>query len=145
MNVSQFESYVTRVMEAYDFPGLSVAVVKDDTPVLTRGFGMKTAGGEPVSEHTGFGIGSLTKAFTSTLLAHVLSTSKGYFSSVKGLGGNCHLDSVNEAGLTKGIRRPSHVMHGLTKMFETSNQRCRSFSCFERPGARQFSLNPMGN
>ena len=79
MDLSQFEDRISCFMNTYNFPGLSVAIVKDGRPLLVKGFGVKDLKtGKPVTDHTGFCIGSLTKAFTSTVLAAVLSTHKGY-------------------------------------------------------------------
>ncbi|MDH3224274.1 MAG: beta-lactamase family protein [Gemmatimonadota bacterium] len=62
-------SYVERAMADWAVPGLSVAVVKDDTVVFARGFGTRTLGeDQPVDENTVFAIGSATKAFTTAAL-----------------------------------------------------------------------------
>ena len=46
--------------------GLSIAVVKDDSVVYARGFGVRDVGTRaPVDEHTVFAIGSMTKLFTA--------------------------------------------------------------------------------
>lgn len=58
------------VMDAFEVPGLAVAIVHDGNVVLARGYGTRRiGGGEPVDEHTRFGIASNTKAFTATALA----------------------------------------------------------------------------
>ena len=65
-------SYIESVMECRKTPGLTLAVVKG-SETWTKGFGiadLKT--GRKVNEETLFGIGSLAKAFTSTLLGDVL-------------------------------------------------------------------------
>ncbi|MEN8162853.1 MAG: serine hydrolase domain-containing protein [Acidobacteriota bacterium] len=55
-----------RVMEAFDIPGMAVAIVKDDELVFARGYGVLEAGGsEPVTPETIFAIGSNSKSFTS--------------------------------------------------------------------------------
>ena len=78
MDLSQFKDQISCFMNTYNFPGLSVAIVKDGRPILVKGFGVKDLNTrQPVSDHTGFFIGSLTKAFTSTMLAAVLSSHKG--------------------------------------------------------------------
>ncbi|MEO8726912.1 MAG: serine hydrolase domain-containing protein [Acidobacteriaceae bacterium] len=58
-------------------PGLSIAIVKDGKVVLAKGYGLRKMG-EPlaVDEHTLFGIGSNTKAFTSALLATLVDEGK---------------------------------------------------------------------
>jgi len=47
-----------------------VAIVKDGTIVVAKGYGVRKLGDPtPVDEHTMFGIGSNTKAFTTAALA----------------------------------------------------------------------------
>ena len=66
------DELVKHVMSCKDVPGLSVAVVKDGKS-WTKGFGLKDLVKKtPVDTSTLFGIGSLTKAFTSALLAVAL-------------------------------------------------------------------------
>lgn len=66
----RLERYVTGALDAWQVPGVAIAIVRNDSVVLTRGYGVRTAGGlEPVTDATVFGIGSTTKAFTATLLA----------------------------------------------------------------------------
>lgn len=62
------DAYVESAMRSWDAPGVALVVVRGDS-VLGRGYGVTAAGGDPVAEHTLFGIGSLTKAFTATVLA----------------------------------------------------------------------------
>ncbi len=64
------DDYITRAMTAWDVPAISVAVVRNDSVLLVRGYGTLGKGrAERVDENTIFGIGSLTKAFTSTAAA----------------------------------------------------------------------------
>ncbi|KAL4240720.1 hypothetical protein ACF0H5_001508 [Mactra antiquata] len=72
-NQTKFEEqvveYINSGLKCHNNPGFSVAVVKNGSVVLTRGFGYKTLDkSEPVTENTLFGIASLTKAFTATLI-----------------------------------------------------------------------------
>lgn len=61
-----FDSYVRDAMRQWQVPGLAIAIVRDTGVALLRGYGVRRAGAaEPVDEHTIFGIGSLTKAFTA--------------------------------------------------------------------------------
>ncbi|HSG47508.1 MAG TPA: hypothetical protein VLA43_06850, partial [Longimicrobiales bacterium] len=39
-----FDDYVRRVMERFEVPGLSVAIVKDDHVVLAKGYGVRALG-----------------------------------------------------------------------------------------------------
>ncbi len=64
-----FSDYVQGVMEDWDVPGASVAIVHQGEVVFLDGFGMRDLENElPVTEDTLFGIGSSTKAFTAVLL-----------------------------------------------------------------------------
>ena len=56
-------------MADWELPGLAIAVVKDDSVIYARGFGVTELGGsEPVNEQTMFAIASTTKAFTAAAL-----------------------------------------------------------------------------
>ncbi len=68
---------VCKAMEGYNIPGLSLAVVKDGKTIITKGFGVTDLQTKTkVTEHTQFGIGSITKSFTSTLFASILQHRK---------------------------------------------------------------------
>lgn len=59
-----------RILEAWDVPGMSVAVVKGDSAVAVRGYGLRDVRRrDPVDGATLFAVGSLTKAFTSAAAA----------------------------------------------------------------------------
>lgn len=59
-----------RILEAWGVPGMSVAVVKGDSAVVVRGYGLRDVRSRsPVDGRTLFAIGSLTKAFTSAAAA----------------------------------------------------------------------------
>ncbi|MCG7860412.1 beta-lactamase family protein, partial [Flavihumibacter sediminis] len=71
------DSYVQKAMQAWKIPGVSIAVVKNGEWLVVKGYGVKTAGSNAtVDEHTLFGIGSNTKAFTGTALAMLESQGK---------------------------------------------------------------------
>ena len=71
------DDYVAQAMKAFHVPGVAVAVVKDGKVILAKGFGVRKLG-EPalVDEHTLFGIGSNTKAFTTAALAMLVDEGK---------------------------------------------------------------------
>jgi len=74
---ADLDSYVARVMKAFDVPGLSVAIVKNGKVVVAKGFGVKKLGeAAVVDENTLFGIGSNTKAFTAAALATLVDEGK---------------------------------------------------------------------
>jgi CubicO group peptidase (beta-lactamase class C family) len=65
-----FDDYVARSMAAWRVPGVAVAVVRNDSVVLVRGYGVRTLGRpDPVDARTLFAIGSSSKAFTATAVA----------------------------------------------------------------------------
>jgi CubicO group peptidase (beta-lactamase class C family) len=76
-SLAGFDQYVTKAMQDWKDPGLAIAVVKNDSIVLMKGYGTRTMGkAEPVDEHTLFAIGSSSKAFTATLVAMLVDEGK---------------------------------------------------------------------
>ena len=64
------DAYVRRSMAAWKVPGLALAVVRRDSVVLLRGYGVRTVGtADSVGPGTLFAIGSATKAFTGLAVA----------------------------------------------------------------------------
>ena len=71
------ETYTERARKTFEVPGLSVAIVKDGKVVFAKGFGVRKLGEPtPVDEHTLYGIGSNTKAFTTAALASLVDAGK---------------------------------------------------------------------
>ena len=63
---SEFEGYVSRLMEEERAPGLAVAVVAGGQVVYAKGFGHRDEAGRlPVTPDTIFGVASLTKSVTA--------------------------------------------------------------------------------
>lgn len=63
------ETFVTEQLAAKQLVGLSLAVVRDGTVVLAKGFGKRSlADGAAVTPETRFAIGSITKQFTSACI-----------------------------------------------------------------------------
>jgi CubicO group peptidase (beta-lactamase class C family) len=61
-----FDAYVAKGVKDWNVPGLAVAVVKDDSVVFAKGFGVRKLGTmDSVNAHTLFANASTTKAFTS--------------------------------------------------------------------------------
>src|SRR5580693_8897471 len=74
---ADLDSYIANSMRVFDVPGMAVAIVKDGKIVLAKGYGVRKLGdAAPVDEHTMFGIGSNTKAFTSAALATLVDAGK---------------------------------------------------------------------
>jgi CubicO group peptidase (beta-lactamase class C family) len=72
-----FDDYVNKARADWNVPGLAIAIVKDNKVVFARGYGVRKLGDPtPVNEHTMFGIGSTTKAFTAAALAMLVDEGK---------------------------------------------------------------------
>lgn len=75
--LKDFDAYVARGVRDWRIPGLAIAVVKDDSVVFLKGYGVRELGKpDPVTVHTRFGIMSTTKAFTAMLLAMLVDSGK---------------------------------------------------------------------
>lgn len=71
--VRELTSSLDVMREEWRIPGLAVAVVRGDSVLLARGFGVREAGRpEAVGDATLFAIGSATKAFTSAVAASLV-------------------------------------------------------------------------
>lgn len=74
---STIDSTIERSMQAFDVPGIAVAVVKDDKVIYSKGFGVDSLrGGRKVDAHTLFGIASNSKAFVAASLAMLVDEKK---------------------------------------------------------------------
>ena len=72
-----FDAYVNQTMRDWKVPGLAIAVVRNDSVILSKGYGTRTMDKtEPVDDHTTFAIGSSSKAFTATLVAMLVDETK---------------------------------------------------------------------
>ncbi len=72
-----FDDYAARVLREFHVPGIAVAIVKDGKVLLAKGYGVRRLGSPtPVDEHSLFGIGSNTKAFTTAALAMLVDEGK---------------------------------------------------------------------
>jgi len=61
-----FEQFAEQVRQDWNVPGFAVAVVKSDSLIYTKGFGLRDREKDlPVTPHTLFAIGSSSKAFTA--------------------------------------------------------------------------------
>ncbi len=73
----EFDAYIPGAMRQWDVPGVAIAVVRNDTVVLAKGYGTRTLGkSEPVTERTIFAIGSASKAFTAAAVATLVDEGK---------------------------------------------------------------------
>lgn len=74
---SQIDSMVNKSMETYPIAGMAIAVVKDNTVVHMKGYGVTSIETkEKVDENTLFSIASNSKAFTTMALAMLVEEGK---------------------------------------------------------------------
>ena len=70
-------AYARQVCGQWQIPGLSMAIIHNGDLVLSEGFGVKEKGtADKVTDTTIFHIGSMTKAFTATLIASLVDEGK---------------------------------------------------------------------
>lgn len=63
------DAYIEQARRAWEIPGLAIAIVRDDSVIFARGYGVREHGRDaPVDEHTLFAIASTSKAFTVAAL-----------------------------------------------------------------------------
>lgn len=76
-DLTAFDAYVAQGVRDWNIPGLAIAIVKDDSIVFAKGYGVRRLGGaERVDEHTLFAIGSTTKAMTAASLGMLVDEGK---------------------------------------------------------------------
>ena len=65
-DTAELDTFVRKMMDAYDVPGVGLAVVEGGEIVYVRGYGVRdVTTGAPVTPDTQFAIGSTTKSFTA--------------------------------------------------------------------------------
>lgn len=70
VSVEKIDERIATMREAWEVPGLAVAIVKDGKVILSKGYGVRELGKpDPVDGDTLFAIASNTKAFTAAGLA----------------------------------------------------------------------------
>src|SRR5699024_4827531 len=71
------DTFVEKVRDRFEVPGIGLVIVNDDRIVLAKGYGIREIGKpDPVNKHTLFGIASNTKAFTATALGLLVEQGK---------------------------------------------------------------------
>lgn len=72
--LKKFQTYAENALKESKTPGMSIAIVRQGKVVFAKGFGVKTWGTqEKVDENTIFQIGSISKSFTSALIAQAVT------------------------------------------------------------------------
>jgi CubicO group peptidase (beta-lactamase class C family) len=75
--LDSLDNFVTKFLKDFDVPALSLAIVHNDSIILTKAYGTKTIGkNEKVDENTLFGIGSISKSFTALAIGILVSEGK---------------------------------------------------------------------
>jgi CubicO group peptidase (beta-lactamase class C family) len=68
------DAYVTNAIATWHVPGLALAIVRNDSVLYAKGYGVLQVGtSTPVDERTLFEIGSSSKSFTATLVAMLIT------------------------------------------------------------------------
>ena len=76
-DLRSFDAYVAKAMTDWKVPGMAIAIVRNDSIVFAKGYGVRKLGDPtPVDPHTVFAIGSSTKAFTSAVVAMLVDDGK---------------------------------------------------------------------
>src|SRR5574338_720118 len=71
------DTYVRGTMKEWSIPGAAIAIVRNDSVIYAKGFGLRRLGRpEIVDEHTIFAIGSNSKAFTAAGLELLVDDGK---------------------------------------------------------------------
>jgi CubicO group peptidase (beta-lactamase class C family) len=73
VDLAKLDRYFAAAQQDWKVPGFAVAIVKDDSVVFAKGYGVRELGKSgDVDEHTLFAIASNTKAFTAAALAKLV-------------------------------------------------------------------------
>lgn len=72
-----FDAYVERALRDWEVPGAAVAVVRGDSVIFARGYGVRELGKpDRVDENTVFAIASITKSFTAATVGMLVDEGK---------------------------------------------------------------------
>lgn len=75
--VRELDAYITKGLRDWEIPGLTVAVVSNDSVLFAKGYGVRKLGTVgAVDAQTQFGIMSTTKAFTALAIAMLVDSGK---------------------------------------------------------------------
>jgi len=70
------DEYITARMRSARIPGVALAIVKGDRILYLKGYGQADPSGRPVTPHTPFIIGSITKTFTALAIMQLVDAGK---------------------------------------------------------------------
>ncbi|UCC38748.1 MAG: serine hydrolase [Candidatus Aminicenantes bacterium] len=75
--LNKVDAYVKKAMEEWEAPSVAISIVKDDSVVFARGYGVREIGkSSPADEYTLYAIGSSSKAFTAALVGMLIDKGK---------------------------------------------------------------------
>lgn len=75
--VAKFDADVAKAVAAWKAPGLAIAIVRNDSVIFAKGYGLREMGKpDPVDADTRFAIGSTTKAMTVLALGMLVDEGK---------------------------------------------------------------------
>jgi CubicO group peptidase (beta-lactamase class C family) len=75
--LNDLDAYITRAVAEWRIPGLAISIVKDDSVVFAKGYGVRELGKTgAVDAGTRFAIGSTTKAMTAVALGMLVDEKK---------------------------------------------------------------------
>ena len=75
--LKELDAFIAKGVKDWEIPGLSVSIVKNDTVIFSKGYGVRTLGSAgAVDDQTLFGIMSTTKAFTAMAIAMLVDEHK---------------------------------------------------------------------
>jgi CubicO group peptidase (beta-lactamase class C family) len=82
VDIKQIDKDLKEALKLYNVPGMAVAIVTSDEILLEKGYGvLSIENSTAVDENTVFGIASLSKTFTSALVADAVKNKKLSFDS----------------------------------------------------------------
>ena len=74
---TQIDNLVEKVLKAFDVPGISIGIIKDDKLIFAKGYGVRSLDSKkPMDENTLVGIASNSKSFTSAALGILIDEGK---------------------------------------------------------------------
>jgi len=72
--IHTLESYIIKKMAETRVPGLSIALIRDDKVIYSKGFGFRDVNAtKPATPRTIYGIGSITKSFTALAILQLVN------------------------------------------------------------------------
>lgn len=75
--IDDIDKYLNECMDKLHVPGMSIVIVKDDTILFSKGYGVESIDtNQPMTKNSSSAIGSLTKSFTAVAMLQLLEQGK---------------------------------------------------------------------